>query len=147
MYQQHLRTLGQLKHNICPKIAILEDLAKEIIAWQEAGNMVIIATNFNEDIHSDTIQNYFAKFRLYKVCSMLHGPSLPATHNHGTLPIDGIFAPAALIPLCHASYLSFGKGVLSNHRAIWMDFPAGLLHLSHKEPLIKAPAHWLKCTD
>jgi len=50
MYQQHLRTLGCLKHDTCPKIAILEDLAKEIITWQEVGDMVIIAADFNKDI-------------------------------------------------------------------------------------------------
>jgi len=58
-YQQHLCTLGQLKHNTCPKTAILEDLAKEITSWQEAGDMVIIATDFNKDIHSDTLQIFF----------------------------------------------------------------------------------------
>jgi len=35
-YQQHLRTLGKLKRDKCPKQAILDDLAKEITAWQEA---------------------------------------------------------------------------------------------------------------
>jgi len=87
------------------------------------------------------------KFGLYDVCSTLHGFSLPVTHNCSTLPIDRIFAPAALIPLCCTGYLNFGEGVLSNHRAIWMDIPSGLLHLCHEEPLVKAPARWLQCTD
>ncbi len=50
MYQQHLCTLGRLKRDTCPKIAILEDLAKEIITRQEAGDTVIIAADFNKDI-------------------------------------------------------------------------------------------------
>jgi len=82
------------------------------------------------------------QIQTYDVCSMLHGSSLPATHNCGTLPID-VFTPAALIPLFRAGYLNFGEGVLSNHPMIWMDIPAGLLHLSHEEPPVKAPAHQL----
>jgi len=54
-YQQHLWTLGKLKQDLCPKQAILDDLAKEITAWQEAGNMVIIVTDFNEDIRADNL--------------------------------------------------------------------------------------------
>jgi len=50
MYQQHLCTLGHLKCDICLKLAILDNLAKEITAWQEVGNMVLIATDFNEEI-------------------------------------------------------------------------------------------------
>jgi len=55
-YQQHLWTLGKLKWDSCPKQAILDDLAKEITVWQEAGDMVIIAADFNEDICADNLR-------------------------------------------------------------------------------------------
>jgi len=147
MYQQHLQTLGQLKCDTCPKTAILDDLAKEITSWQEASNTVIIATDSNKDICSDTLQTFFSQFGLSDVCSTLHGSFLPATQNHGTLPMDGIFAPAALIPMCHAGYLAFGEGVLSNHQALWINIPAGLLHMCHETSPVKAPAWGLQCAD
>jgi len=114
-YQHHLHTLGRLKHNLCPKQAILDDLAKEITLWQEAGKTVIIAADFNDDICSNFLRRFYLQFSLSDVCSTLHGSALPATHNCGTLPIDSIFAPAALIPMCHAGYLAFSEGVLSDH--------------------------------
>jgi len=147
MYQQHLRTLSRLKRDICPKNAILDDLAKEITAWQEAGDTVIIAADFNEDICSDTLRTFFSRFGLSKVCSTLHGPSLPATHNCRNLPIDGIFAPDALIPMCCAGYLDFGEGVPSNHCAIWIDIPAAALHMCQQNSPAKAQARCLQCAD
>jgi len=74
---------------------------------------------------------------------MLHGNSLQATHNHGSLPIDGIFAPAAIIPFCQVGYLAFGNGVPSNYQVIWLDILAGLLHLIPEATLAKAPAQRL----
>jgi len=137
-YQQHLHALGQLKCDICPKKAILDDLAKEITAWQEAGDTIIIAADFNKDICSNTLQTFFSRFGLSEVCSTLHSPTLPATHNCGNLLINGIFAPDALIPMCQAGYLDFGEGVPSYHCAIWIDIPAVVLHMSQEISPAKA---------
>jgi len=43
--------------NTCPKKAILEDVAEAIQTWKEAGDKVLLMTDFNDDIHDpDTIQ-------------------------------------------------------------------------------------------
>jgi len=118
----------------------LDDLAKEITAWQEAKDTVIIAADFNKDISSDTLRMFFSQFGLSKVCSTLHGPTLPATYNCRNLPIDSIFAPDALIPMCHVGYLDSGEGVPSNHHAIWIDIPAAVLHMCQENSLAKAQA-------
>jgi len=146
-YQQHLQTLGKLKRDICPKQAILDDLANEITVWQEAGDTVIVAADFNKDICSDDLQSYFSKFGMSEVCSTLHGPLLPTTHNRGMLPIDSIFAPDALIPMCHAGYLAFREGVPSDHQAVWMDIPSALLHMCKDTYPVKASTRRLQCAD
>jgi len=89
-YQQHLRTLGKLKRDVCPKQAILDDLAKEIMAWQEAGDTVIIAADFNDDVQADPLKSFFSQFGMSAVHPTLHGVQSPVTHNRGTLPINGI---------------------------------------------------------
>jgi len=69
-YQQHLHTLGWLKHDTCPKQAILDNLAKEITLWQEAGNTVIITADFNDNICSDNLQMFFPNL-VYPMCVQL----------------------------------------------------------------------------
>jgi len=69
-YQQHLCTLGQLKRDICPKQAILDDLAKENTLWQEAGKMVIIAADFNDDICSDFLRRFLSTL-VFLMCAPL----------------------------------------------------------------------------
>jgi len=125
----------------------LDDLAKEITARQEAGDTVIIMADFNEDIRADPLRSFFSKFGMSVVHPTLHGAQLPTTHNRGTLPIDGIFIPDALIPMRRAGYLAFGEGAPSDHRAVWMDIPLALLHMSQDNSLVKAPAHRLQCAD
>jgi len=77
---------------------------------------MISCRNFRHGkIWVDTLQTFFGHFGLTEVLSALHGPNLPATHNHGSLPIDGLFAPVSLIPLCWVGYLPFGEGMPSDH--------------------------------
>jgi len=49
--------------------------------------------------------------------------------------------------MCHASYLAFGEGVPSDHRAVWMDIPSALLHMSQDNYLVKASTRRLQCAD
>jgi len=109
--------------------------------------MVIITSDFNEDIQADNLRFFFSKLGMSAVHSTLHGAQLPVTHNRGTLPIDGIFIPDALIPMCRAGYLAFGEGVPSDHCAVWMDIPLALLHMCQDNSLVKNPVRHLQCTD
>jgi len=146
-YQQQLRTLGKLNRDSCPKQAILDDLAKQISEWQAAGDTVIVAADFNEDIRSDTIRGFFSKFGMSEVISSSNTEHLPAMHNRGSLPIDGIFVPDELIPFCRAGFLGFGEGVPSDHRTAWIDIPLPLLHLCSDSTPVKAQARRLQCAD
>jgi len=146
-YQQHLCTLGHLKRDTYPQVAILDDLAKELHTWQDAGDVIVVAADFNEDIWSDTLCTFFGQFGLKEVLSTLHRPGLPASHNCGSLPINGFFVPAGLIHFCHVGYLDFSEGVPSDHWASWLDIPADLLNLSPEDSPAKAQTYHLQCSD
>ena len=52
-----------------------------------------------------------------------HGTNAPATYIEGSLPIDGIFATAA-VNIVQGGYTSFADGVQgqrTDHRCLWVD--------------------------
>jgi len=49
-YQQHCQGLMQNNQCDCPCKAILADLQTKILAWQEAGDSIILLTDFNKDV-------------------------------------------------------------------------------------------------
>jgi len=85
--------------------------------------MVIVSGDMNDDVRSQKIQQ---KMRLSR---LVDGPTTqhrlpPATHNHGSLPIDGIFLLSTLLDHCESGYLKFSDTIPSDHRALWLDIPA-----------------------
>jgi len=71
----------------------------------------------------------------------------PATHNQGSLPIDGIFIPMMLVDQCSTSYLTFREALPSNHRALWLDLLAQLVNLKQQEAIERPLARQLHCRD
>jgi len=116
-----------MKHDACPKTAILHDLAKEICKWQADGETVIVVADFNEDVRSPELKQFFRQFDLIEALTELNQGRPPATHNRGSKPIDGIFIPANLLHHSCGSYLNFGNGVPSDHRAVWLELPLDLV--------------------
>jgi len=105
MYQQHSCSLAKLGQNECPCKAILSDLESELLSWQEAGEMIIVLTDFNEDVQIPWIWQFFASINLIKAISTITGSPPTATHNQGTMPIDGIYVSPDLLPLIKGGYL------------------------------------------
>jgi len=97
MYQQHSCSLAKLGQNECPCKAILSDLESELLSWQEAGNMIIVLTDFNEDVQIPWIWQFFASINLIKAISTITGSPLMATHNWDTMLIDGIYMSPDLL--------------------------------------------------
>jgi len=123
MYQQHMRYLAKINCTDSPKDKFLMDLARAIQAWQAEGNMVIVSGDMNDDIRSQTIQQKMRLSRLVEGPTMQHRLP-PATHNRGSLPIDGIFLPSVLLNHCESGYLEFGEAIPSDHRALWINILA-----------------------
>jgi len=70
-----------------------------------------------------------------------------ATHNCGSLPIDGIFLPITLIDHCESGYLEFGDAIPSGHRALWLDILAHYICPVEKEVIERPMARRLHCKD
>jgi len=146
-YQQHLRALGHMKRNECPKNAILHDLGKEISKWQADGKTIILVADFNEDVQSAELTQFFWQFDLIEVLTKLNQGRPPATHNRGSRPIDGVFIPIPLLRHACGGYLKFGEGILRDHRAIWLDLLVDLVCHRQAALPVWAPAHQLQCKD
>jgi len=83
---------------------------------------------------------------LSEVILLQHGVNGPNTHNHGQNPIDGIFLPTNLIQSA-SGHFAFGKGIPSNHQALWINQPLVVLGWFNTPELVPLRARWLKCND
>jgi len=108
-YQQHLWALGCPKHDVCPKKAILSDLATDIRTWQTDGEAVVVLVDFNEDVHSPELTQFFWEFDLVEVVTGLHLGTAPVTYNCGSFPIDGILCQLASSDIAMAAILTLGR--------------------------------------
>jgi len=126
-YQQQIRGQPVHKPFMCPWKKLLQDLQEQIIAWRSEGDQVIILADMNDDVWKDLIQALATQMGLQEAVTAQHGPGKPNTHNRGSTPIDRIFIPAAYIPAIQLGYLAFNEGILSNHRAVWVDIPLNIL--------------------
>jgi len=71
------------------------------------------------------LSEMFAEVGLVKVITKLHGTAIaPATHQWGRLPINRIYVSKHLQDEAKAGYLTFGEGVPSDHRELWLNLPA-----------------------
>jgi len=121
MYQQQVcRRLSTTGCSVCPRKKLLEDLHNQVTQWQSNGDSIIIMGDMNEDIWEDPVLSVATNMGVTDAVTTQHGNQSPNTHNRGSMPIDGIFLPTNLIQTIQLGYLAFGKGVPSNHRAIWL---------------------------
>jgi len=126
---------------------MLVDLSSQVDQWTSEGDIVIILADINEDIRTEPIRSTFQQMGLVEAVTGQHGQIGPNTYNRGTNPIDGIFIPNALLPHVSSGYLTFGEGIPSDHRALWIDIPLEALGWFTIPESIPLKARRLKCND
>jgi len=146
-YQQQIRWFSKQGKDVCPRDQILVDLIAQVNQWLSEGDTVIILADINEDVRTDTIRDPFRQMGLVEAVTEQHGPEGPNTHNRGTTPIDGIFIPPLLLPQVTTGYFTFGEGIPSDHRALWIDKPLAALGWFTVPSSIPLQARQLKCND
>jgi hypothetical protein len=126
VYSQQERRLRFIKDDRNPRRAFVQDLKKDLEAWQTEGNLIIIGLDANDNIRTGDVNAMLRSKGLLDVHAVRH-PHLPptATCNKNTqeIPVDGIWASPSL-DCTSAGYYGFGELIIgkTDHRMIWADF-------------------------
>ncbi len=63
LYQQQVWKLTKMRQFECPHDAILKDIVKEMKAWQEARDHLIVITDFNDAVTDPDVQAWATNLR------------------------------------------------------------------------------------
>ena len=114
----------------------MEDFAKEVQTWSEAGEKIIIHMDANSDVRTGLVARTLRPFGFEEQITFRHGPTHPppAIHMANTkgVPIDGIWTNFSHGNL-RCGYLGMEEGLPGDHRLAWIDVPAALL-FGHNPP-------------
>jgi hypothetical protein len=130
-------TLRDKLRQMNPRERLLFDLGKEMEIWLALGDQLLVMGDFNEDVRGAVLTVFFASFGMRNIIQERHGINLPATHQRGSVPVDGMFATPRLIPE-RCGYTEFGHGLGGDHRLPWADFTF-VNALGHILPAIERP--------
>jgi hypothetical protein len=145
-YQQHKSVLLEKGIIECPRINIMNELGKQLAQWLEEGHQILVAGDFNEDVRSTHITQFFGNYSMKELIIKKHGISAPNTFINGTNPIDGIFGTITLRPTIFG-YSNFSWGMYSDHRVFWVDLDMSTVLGTKDTPLWKPQARRLKCEN
>jgi len=147
-YQQHVQGLLKLHQFECPWKAILTDILKEMLSWQDMGDQIVLVTDFNNDITTPWVKrSWAANLGLVEAIMYLHPDGAPPTYQQGSFPIDSIFTAPQLLETVAGGYLSFSNPILSDHHAIWLNLHLPEVCPVHQEAFVKPQACCLQCKD
>ena len=145
VHAQQRRELLPQKIETDPRELFWEDLQEDIKKWRQAGELIIIGGDFNEDTQQTSVVRRFKEWGMRNIFE--GGERPPPTYNGGKNPIDGIFVSEA-IRVGAKGMMGFGEGITSDHRCVWMDIhldtigvqktadavPARARRLQHRNP-------------
>ena len=122
VYNQHRRQLQCTGDPRDPTTAFTEDLCSQLLQWQDRGDVIILALDGNQNLHTGPIARMLATVGLFDVQHTMH-PDTPCvpTYKGGKNTIDGIFASSSLI-IGNSGWLAFGENI-GDHQVLWWDIP------------------------
>ncbi len=131
--------------DVCPIEQFWIDVKKAIATWLADGEQIIIGGDWNHPISK--VNDHLKSFKLKEVITTKHGlEDAPPTYIRGSQAIDGIYTNAT-INATQCGYLPFNKGIMSDHRILWMDVPLDcIVGFSMNDP-VTPPARRLKNKD
>jgi len=109
--------------------------------------LIIVLADINEDVQGSMTQGHLKKLGLVEAMTKLHLHKLPLTHQHGQVPINGIFVMSMLMDQMSRGYMAFDDGMGSDHQGIWIDIPGQSLFRAVEQQFTPAKAHRLECLD
>jgi len=123
------------------------DITKEIKAWKDGGDQLIVLTDFNDNVTNPSVSSWASNLGLVEAITWLLPESAPPTYQRGSKPIDGIFIAPQILTLALGGYLSFGDAIPSDHQVIWLDLHLPEVCPPQPESHIKPQVCWLQCKD
>ena len=113
-----------------PREALLIDLAKLIQKEHKKGVIIILTGDFNEDIkNGKRINKFLQDVEMYNVMEARHSDDYPITYDRGKNCLD-LIAISNTVPkkwILKCGYLPFYKGIMSDHRGMFVDLSVGEL--------------------
>ena len=152
-FQQQYRLLR--RQNIIhphPKKVFDQDLIFQLKEWTNKKYEIILMIDANSSLTHPQLQNIINHSQLYDLLGATHGIDSPNTYIRGNKTIDFLFGTKGVKhSMTQCGMLSFNDGVLSDHRALWMDLKhTNLIHSELTSPNNKPTnmssknAHWVK---
>ena len=146
---QHKTNFNSQNDDRDPRIAILEDLKKDVKKRIDDGDHIIIGADMNDNIEGPLIRNFFRDLGMRNLVLSTHGSQgAPPTHaRNSNYSVDGIWATGG-VHVTQCGYMSAGEmGGTEDHRPIWFDAAFSSL-LGHPLPPLAPPqARRLKLDD
>jgi len=145
--QQHWQYLDQYQpdNKAHPCNLFWTDLRTILQQWMDQGDQIIMGIDANKDIQHPDITTFYDEFGMTKILIAKHRQEAPPTQNHGSHPINGLFATRA-IQNSQCRYLS-GLDVIGDHRCLWIDIPETCIFRTTMSVPQAPKARWLKTED
>jgi len=145
VYQQQAQALEVLNCYDNPQKALLQDLAREMTSWMEAGDQVIVMGDFNLSIQSDVLiifwPLWYGGSSFYPIQQSMSNLKLGSLTYWWHIPIPDLFH------LCKGGFLTFGNCITSKHHGIWLDLSLSLVFPSLANTIFWPLAQHLQYKD
>ena len=122
-YSQQYRILRrQNVSNPQPKQFFDHDIIKLIMQWRQKQYEIILMIDANTHILDHKLQQIIRSGQLYDLLAARNGTNSPNTYIQGKHTIDFIFGTENVYnSVQFAGMLPFNTGIISDHRALWLD--------------------------
>jgi hypothetical protein len=122
-----------------------EQLISQLIVWKQTGHDIILLGDFNKNVYSGRITKPLLQPDLMfsEQCLQRTGIHIPPTFRDGIIPIDAIFATAAI--KCVNAYLLPHKGGVGDHRCFILNFMSSSIIGSKFPNIVSCSTRKLHC--
>jgi hypothetical protein len=139
VWSQHKTYLQNHNGDREPRRAFFEDLKKEIQAWKEEGDQILVCGDLNHNVSSQTIISIFKELEMTNLIDKRHEsektPSAYYRGRNGSV-VDGIWGTPGL-KTSFGGYLCPGE-FPGDHSLLWVDISYQAA-LSHDPPIPHNP--------
>ena len=137
VYQQQYRALRQQHVQFPnPQQQSDQDLIVQLQAWRKEKYEIILTIDSNTSMTNNHLRKIVNSGDMQDVLGYLHGIDRPNTYISGTDPIDFIFGTALVVQAVQrGGMLAFHEGILSDHRALWIDVSIPILFHNQMPPV------------